>query len=137
RAKPEAVLFLDWNLEPIYASQDALALSAVWNLGENRARHFTPQAVFAIPEEIAAACSELKREWQTRAPGNVAPEGIMPTRHVISRQPGHEALITLRPEKGGTLTKPVFVVRLRVDNAATIGPAPLPEASPDRKMHQL
>ena len=28
-AKPEAVLFLDWTFEPIYTSQDALALCAV------------------------------------------------------------------------------------------------------------
>jgi DNA-binding CsgD family transcriptional regulator len=139
RAKPEAVLFLDWNFEPIYASQDALALCAVWNLGENRARNFTPQAVFAIPTEIAAACDDLRREWQSRAPGNVAPDGNFPTRHVVSKHPGHEALIVLRPEKGSTLTKPVFVVRLRVDDALTHGhgPVALPEPSSDRMMHQL
>ena len=47
----------------------------------------------------------------------------------------HEALITLRPEKGGTLTKPVFVIRLRVSDVA---PA-LTAAAPDspRLLHQL
>ena len=43
RAKPEAVLFLDWNFDSIYASQDALALCAVWNLGRERARHHRSQ----------------------------------------------------------------------------------------------
>jgi DNA-binding CsgD family transcriptional regulator len=137
RAKPEAVLFLDWNLEPIYASQDALALCAVWNLGEARARSFTPQAVFAIPDEIRRACDDLRREWQAREPGTLSPEGNFPTRHVAAAQPGHEALITLRPEKGGTLTKPVFVARLRVPEAMNLDAPALPDAAHDRKMHQL
>eukprot|EP01031_Cornospumella_fuschlensis_P049149 gene49149-60161_t len=33
RAKPEAVLFLDWDLTLLYASQEGLSLCAVWNLG--------------------------------------------------------------------------------------------------------
>jgi DNA-binding CsgD family transcriptional regulator len=137
RAKPEAVLFLDWNLEPIYASQDALALCAVWNLGRDRARSFTPQAVFAIPAEIAAGCDELRREWQVREPGAIAADQGPPTRHVFAAQPGHEALISLRPEKGGTLTKPVFVIRLRMSEQVTANPAALPEPSQDRLLHQL
>lgn len=137
RAKPEAVLFLDWNLEPIYASQDALALCAVWNLGHERARSYSPQAVFAIPEGIRAVCDDLRREWSARPPGSLAPEGNFPSRLVGSAQPGHEAFITLRPEKGGTLTKPVFVVRMRVTDAVVGDPALLPEPSQDRLMHQL
>lgn len=137
RTKPEAVLFLDWNLEPIYASQDALALCAVWNLGRERARNFTPQAVFAIPGEISAGCEELRQEWSTRPPGSLAPEASFPTRHVFAAQPGYEALIALRPEKGGTLTKPVFVVRLRLNEQLAPGLAALPEPSQDRLMHQL
>ena len=136
RAKPEAVLFLDWNLDPIYASQDALALCAVWNLGHERARSFSPQAVFAIPEAIRAACDELRRDWQARPAGSLAPEGSFPTRLVSAAQPGHEALITLRPEKGGTLTKPVFVARLRVIDLVN-DPAALPEPSQDRLLHLL
>lgn len=137
RAKPEAVLFLDWNLEPIYASQDALALCAVWNLGRDRARHYTPQAVFAIPAEIAAACDGLRGEWQHRAPGALASDEAFPVRQVQAAQPGYEALISLRPEKGGTLTKPVFVIRLRMNEQVAIRPAAFPEPSQDRLLHLL
>ena len=137
RSKPEAVLFLDWNMEPIYASQDALALCAVWNLGRERARNFTPQAVFAIPAEIDAGCEELRREWQTRAHDSLAPESGFPTRHVFAAQPGHEALIALRPERSGTLTKPVFVIRLRMNEHVAPGPLLLPEPSQDRLLHLL
>ncbi len=137
RAKPEAVLFLDWNLAPIYASQDALALCAVWNLGHDRARHYTPQAVFAIPEEISRGCDELRREWQARPPEAVTVSTPPPSRHVLALQPGHEALISLRPEKGGTLTKPVFVVRLRVSDTAPEQPALTADLGSQRLMHRL
>ncbi len=139
RAKPEAVLFLDWNFEPIYTSQDALALCAVWNLGHERARSYSPQAVFAIPAEIQAACDELRREWQDQpAPASATTgEANLPTRHVFAAQPGHEALISLRAEKGGTLTKPVFVVRLRMNDQIVPSPAVLPAQSHDRLLHLL
>jgi len=52
RAKPDAVLLLDWNMEPTYASQDALALCAAWNLGRKQARNYTPRAVFVVPQEV-------------------------------------------------------------------------------------
>lgn len=137
RTKPEAVLFLDWNMEPIYASQDALGLCAVWNLGRERARSYTPQAVFAIPAEISAGCDELRKEWQARPADSLAPESGFPTRHVFAAQPGYEALITLRPERGGTLTKPVFVIRLRMNEHVAPGPLLLPEPTQDRLLHQL
>lgn len=127
RAKPEAVLFLDWSGAPIYASQDALALCATWNLGAERARNYTPQAVFAIPEEVRRACDELQREWQTRAaqlPGS--PVQFL-QRDVVAAQPGCEALVTLRREKNGTLTKPVFVIRLRAAESAA---RPIADATP-------
>jgi len=138
RAKPEAVLFLDWNLEPIYASQDALALCAVWNLGRDRARSYTPQAVFAIPEEIRAACDQLRRDWQSHS-ADAGQRTPPPLHHVRSAQPGHEALISLRPEKGGTLTKPIFVVRLRFSEPTTelSRPEDSTDSSSRRLLHQL
>lgn len=137
RAKPEAVLFLDWEFETIYASRDALALCAVWNLGAERARCYSPEAVFVIPPELKSACDELRREWQSRPPDALAPHGDFPTRLVVSDQSGHEALITLRPERGGTLTKPVFVIRLRVGDEAAAPPALLAEPMQARLMHLL
>lgn len=137
RAKPDAVLFLDWNLEPIYVSQDALALCAVWNLGRERARNYTPQAVFAIPEEIRAACDDLRREWQSRPPESLATATDLPTRHVVALEPGHEALISLRPEKGGTLTKPVFVARLRITEPAIDIPELEAGGASNRLLHEL
>ena len=137
RAKPEAVLFLDWEFEPIYSSRDALALCAVWNLGAERARCYSPEAVFVIPAELKAACDDLRRAWQRRSTDAVAPHGDFLTRQVISAQSGHEALITLRPERGGTLTRPVFVIRLRIGDEAAAPGALLAEPMQARLMHLL
>jgi DNA-binding CsgD family transcriptional regulator len=137
RAKPEAVLFLDWNLGLNYASQDALALCAVWNLGATRARSYNPQAVFEIPAAIREACEQLRQEWQSGRQRLCATDTGLPLRQVSSTQPGHEALVTLRSERGSTLTKPVFVIRLRVSDIATTDISVRPEPSQDRLLHQL
>ncbi len=136
RAKPEAVLFLDWNLAPIYVSQDALGLCAAWNLGAERARSYSPQAVFAVPEEIRAACQALQTEWHSTA---VSPDRLPPTRTVTHPPSGFEALVTFRREKSSALTKPVFVVRIRPGesprgaDAAQLADTP----AQSRLLHQL
>jgi DNA-binding CsgD family transcriptional regulator len=138
RVKPEAVLFLDWNLQPIYTSQDALELCAAWNLGPKQARSFTAQAVFAIPAEIAIACDELKICQQL--PASTDEDAVLPVRRVVSAHGDFEALVSFRREKGSTLTKPIFVIRLRPGENALVTPN---DGSPDfgpgnaRLMHQL
>lgn len=113
RANPEAVLFLDWNLNVLYASQEAIALCAAWNLGPDRARIFTPQAVFAVPPELTEGCEELKPRWRDAGAGIAEAEPAPVTAEIVASRPGYSAAITLRRESGGTLTKPIFVIRLR------------------------
>ena len=140
RTKPEAVIFLDWHFDPIYVSQDAYALCAAWNLGQERARSYSPQAVFKIPPEIKVACDELKSQWQQRPPVNHAAPGDAgyPVRLLRSRLPGHEALVTLRPERGGTLIKPVFLIRLRFHDQSAQHPAePMHAATQNQLLHRL
>lgn len=136
RAKPEAVLFLDWNLASIYVSQDALALCAAWNLGAEKARSYSPQAVFSVPDEIRAACESLKAGLNAQSHDAAKPP---PTQMVKSARSGYEALVTFRREKGSALTKPVFVVRLRPGEnspgaeSVTLGDGP----EQSRLLHQL
>jgi DNA-binding CsgD family transcriptional regulator len=131
RAKPEAVLFLDWNLAVVYASQEALVLCAAWNFGPERARAFTPQAVFDIPPEIAAACVGLKPTWEAESRAAPARE---PAPLVTEASSGlYRAAITLRRESAGALTKPIFVIHLHSPEAALLGT----EQSPARLRAQL
>lgn len=113
RSKPEAVLFLDWSLNVLYASQEAIALCVAWNLGPDEARSYTPKAVFSLPPEIIAECVRLKPFWERRTTG-VAELADQPlTAHVRSRsRPGFSASIALRRESSGAMNKPLFVIRL-------------------------
>lgn len=133
RAKPEAVVFLDWNLEAVYASQEALALCAAWNFGPEKARAFTPQAVFKIPAEIVAACTALKPAWEQQASALPAREPAPLGTEVSSGL--YRAAITLRRESAGALTKPIFVIHLHSPEAALLGAGA--EQSPERLRAQL
>lgn len=131
RAKPDAVLFFDWDLRVIFASEDAIEACAAWNLGAERARLYTPNAVFSVPVEISAACEEMKLSWRTRP---VTASGARPplTTLVEGSRTGFTAAVTLRRERGTALTKPVFIVRLRVPEELAIARAdddPLRRAS--------
>jgi len=113
RANPEAVMFLDWNLSVLYASQEAIVLCAAWNLGSDRARIFTPQAVFAVPPELTQGCEEMKPRWRDTGAGVVEAEPSPVTAEIVASRPGYSAAIMLRRESGGALTKPIFVIRIR------------------------
>ncbi len=133
RAKPEAVVFLDWNLEAVYASQEALALCAAWNFGPEKARAFTPQAVFKIPPEIITACNSLKPAWDQQATAAPAREPAPLGTEASSGL--YRAAITLRRESAGALTKPIFVIHLHSPEAALLGAGA--EQSPERLRAQL
>lgn len=113
RAKPEAVLFLDWDLSLLYASQEGLALCAAWNFGPEEARLYNAQAVFSVPNEIQAACSTLKPHWEKEVSASHPQESQPLHSSVTSTRPGYEAVVTLRREGSGSLTKPLFIVRLK------------------------
>ena len=60
---PFALMFLNWDLAPIYVNQAAFEHSAIWNFGQDKARAYQPRAVFHIPAEIYQACTALKADW--------------------------------------------------------------------------
>ena len=125
RAKPEAVVFLDWNLNAVYASQEALAMCAAWNFGPEKARAFTPQSVFKIPPEIVTACIRLKPIWEVKATVTPSREPAPLDTEVSSGL--YRAVITLRRESAGALTKPIFVIHLLSPEAALLGTGQAPE----------
>lgn len=135
-AKPESVLFLDWDLRVLYASHEAVSACAAWNLGPARARSYASQAVFALPSEIAGACEELKSTWRSHAGSSSAAEIQVPlTVAVRSKHQGYDAAITLRRDGRGALTQPIFSVRLRTPDA--LRAAPHAEDARDRLFNQL
>ena len=128
RAKPEAVLFLDWDLSALYSSQEGMAMCAVWNFGPKRARQYSPAGVFKLPAEIAAACAKLKPAWEQQAPqgANVAPAPL--STDAASADGTSRATITLQRETGSALIKPIFIVRLEIPEGLAL-PSPASEPS--------
>jgi DNA-binding CsgD family transcriptional regulator len=112
RAKPEAVLFLDWDLSALYASQEGMAVCAVWNFGPKRALAYSPPDVFKLPAEVAAACALLKPAWEQKAPRGAGDAPAPLSTEVVSADGACRAAITLQRETGSALIKPIFIVRL-------------------------
>ncbi len=132
RAKPEAVLFLDWDLSLLYASQEGLALCAAWKLGPEKARLYKAQAVFEVPPEVYAACTTLKPRWELEVSVDHNREPDPLTTSVAAARSGYEATVTLRREGSGSLTKPLFVIRLRSPETATLPALAHPDAAHER-----
>ncbi|MSU23473.1 MAG: LuxR family transcriptional regulator [Opitutus sp.] len=126
RAKPEAVLFLDWDLSALYASQEGMAMCAVWNFGPKRARQFSPADVFKLPPEIAAACATLKPAWEQQAPRGAAVAPAPLSTEAASADGTSRATITLQRETGSALIKPIFIVRMQIPEGLAL-PSGAPE----------
>ncbi|MDB6077951.1 MAG: hypothetical protein JWO82_1698 [Akkermansiaceae bacterium] len=112
--RPGAVLYFGWDMELIYASQDALERCASLKLGRQAARSYNPRAVFEIPGPVRDACDALRQEWRAVV-GSVLPASQRqpPLRQVSLPEIASEAIVLIRPEKRGTLTKPIFEVRIQ------------------------
>ncbi len=132
RAKPEAVLFLDWDLSLLYASQEGLALCAAWNFGPERARLYTAQAVFAVPPEIRDVCNTLKPRWENQLAAGHDFDPPPLTLTADARDSGYSATVTLRREGNGSLTKPLFVIRLHSLDATALPASANPDAAHER-----
>lgn len=124
RAQPDAVLFLDWNLQVIYTSIEASRLCAVWNFGASEARRYNSQAVFTLPAEIAGACEDHKHALLVSG-REISPnaEPAPRTTAVVAPNGECEAAVTLRRDNRGGLEQPVFVIRLKAAATDTEGPA--------------
>lgn len=139
RARPEAVLFLNWDLEVLYASQEAVTACLTWKLGAEEARLYSPNAVFSVPPQIIEACAALKPQWQPHVQGTDSTgPALLALEVVAENSPASAANISLRHENGATFSKPVFVVRFRPPGGPALadhhGP---PDAALQRRRSEL
>lgn len=61
---PIPVLFLDSRLRLLYATQEALEMSLVWNYGTDVARTQHPRKSFQVPADLAEVCQKLLKADQ-------------------------------------------------------------------------
>lgn len=60
---PQAIMFLDWNLDPLYVNQEGWTQCAVWNFGPQKARAYNAREVYRLPVDICRVCESLKTQW--------------------------------------------------------------------------
>lgn len=116
---PFALLFLNWEMKPLYVNQAGLEQCALWNFGPAKARAYQPRAVFTPPAEILAACAALKAEWlQHQSDGTPHPGGATTVPHPT--QAGFAATVRLHVEEHVRTAYPGFIVYLENQSAAPV-----------------
>lgn len=108
---PFALLFLNWEMKPLYVNQAGLDQCALWKFGPTKARAYQPRAVFAAPAEVLRVCATLKAEWlDHQSAGKPHPGGATTVPHPT--QPGFTATIRLHVEEHVRTAYPGFIVYL-------------------------
>jgi transposase/DNA-binding CsgD family transcriptional regulator len=109
---PTALMFLDWNLEPLYVNHEAHSQCAIWNLGAEKARAYNPREVFAIPEDFAGVCSQLKADWLRLYDGARGGKNYHLSAKILNpKDPARMATIILAAAHRETLFKPGFRIQ--------------------------
>ncbi len=116
---PFALMFLNWELTPLYVNRAGYEQSAGWNFGPEKARAYQPRAAFFPPPEIFRACAQLKAEWlarQAKGETNLRPSEALHVKH--PKQAGLAASIRLHIEAHARTAFPGFIVYLENQTAA-------------------
>ncbi|MCW1883272.1 LuxR C-terminal-related transcriptional regulator [Luteolibacter flavescens] len=123
--RPGAVLYLNWKMEPVYSSHDALGLCSELNFGTEVSRGLNPHSNFKMPPSLADACETLRGEWHDHViQSHDAGKHPRLAKQLSFPVAGIDAEVIIRPERHGTLTKPALEVRMRKMEAETIAAAP-------------
>lgn len=117
-----ALIFLNWDLTPIFVNQTAYSECAHWNYGvcQHSASH--ARTVFSLPREIVDACTILKSLWlerETMQLGNMGPCAV--TKVVHPTRPELSAGISLQLSDRYPMAHPGFVVNINSEGRASTG----------------
>lgn len=108
---PVPVLFLDSNLQPVYASREGYATCAKWNFGDHAARRLDPRRSFRVPAALAAACRRLAAESDA---GRARPRQI---RVAHPTNTGLVAQVRSDAPHGSRWTRPVYRITFLVETS--------------------
>jgi DNA-binding CsgD family transcriptional regulator len=63
QAQAPVVMILSWNLEILFAPEEALNHCASWNFGIEKARYLKPRQSYRLPAVFRATCEDLREQW--------------------------------------------------------------------------
>jgi DNA-binding CsgD family transcriptional regulator len=109
---PTALMFLDWNLAPVYLNREAYGQCAIWNFGAQSARAYNAREVYKLPDDMARVCTELKGEWlrfdDGQGSGKISP---LSAKILNPTDSGRSATISIATGGRESLCKPGFRIR--------------------------
>lgn len=107
---PVGLVLLDWDLRPLWRNGEAAHSCAVWNYGERRAAALKALRAFRVPEPIAKACADLRRQWEhaDRHERNSVVKPCAVSEHSL----GLHAKVVLRAAGSSAQLRPTFQIQL-------------------------
>jgi DNA-binding CsgD family transcriptional regulator len=125
---PTALMFLDWNLAPLYVNHEAQAQCAIWNFGPRAARAYNPREVYKTPKDIAEVCAGLKTDWMRLHAGlRGAKSPILSAKTLHGDDSRRMATITIATAHREILHKPGFRISFEyrhTEQESAMSPAP-------------
>jgi DNA-binding CsgD family transcriptional regulator len=127
---PMPVLFLDFDLQLLFASREGYEACATWNMGAKASRVMNTRRVFKLPPEIAIACERLGGECDRTddVSGVVAVSGI---RVPHPGNPGLVARVALSQPVRGPWVRPGFFVTFTQEKNSDGASLPMPRSAMD------
>lgn len=112
RFVPIGLMLLDWDLNPVFANNEAFKECAVWNFGVEESRSFNAREVFALPKPVSELCESIRDTiLHTNAKDTLdMPPALSRLKH--PKLPSRRASVSALNAAPGLLAKPGFLVVL-------------------------
>lgn len=123
RFVPIGLMLLDWDLNPVFANNEAYKECAVWNFGIEESRTYNSREVFALPAAIKTKCESIRDKILRTNPKDkleVSPELNRLTHPKLSTRRASISALNASP---GLLAKPGFLVVLEDRSSETESPS--------------
>lgn len=112
RSIPVGLVLLDWELNTVFANQEALQQCTVWNHGRGAARGLASRELFALPATLRSGCEQIRGEiLRLNAKDRLA--APLSLRRVLHPTlPERSATLSVLNASPGVLAKPGFMLVL-------------------------
>ncbi len=112
RFVPIGLMLLDWDLNPVFANNEAYKECAVWNYSVEESRSFNAREVFALPKPISELCESIRDTiLHTNAKDTLDSSPAL-SRLKHPKLANHRASVSALNASPGLLAKPGFLVVL-------------------------
>lgn len=109
---PIGLVLLDWELQALFANEEAQKKCLLWHQGESEARAFNARDVFAVPEELLSACEQVKDRFVVETMKGSSDADSVQSSIAHPKIPGLRATVSLVSRTASSIAKPRLLVLL-------------------------